>query len=161
MEVPAIYIDPRTQLYAAITVRVHSQFKALGDVKGTSFGFAERIDIVPEVVFLREQGVHPRRDGVVSISAEEAYRVDTVEPPDGITVKAKAPAIPLKDLGGYPTPDKNYAFPLATFPSLTASVGAQLGYRADVDAQLPALDADAEGVVPVVATLTAVFPGVP
>lgn len=137
MEVPAIYIDPKTQLYAAITVRVHSQFKALGDVKGTSFGFSERIDIVPELVFLREQGVQPRRDGVVSISNEEAYRVDTVEPPDGITVKAKTPAIPLKDLGGYPTPDKRYAFPQASFPALTVEVAATAGIAAELTAVFP------------------------
>lgn len=161
MEVPAIYVDPRTRLYASVTVRVHSQFKALGDVKGTSFGFAERIDIVPELVFLREQGVHPERGGVISISDEEAYRVDTVEPPDGITVKAKCPAIPLKDLGSYPTPDKSYAFAGVTFPALSASVDATVGFAVSLDAQLPGLDADADGNVPFVATLSAVLPGVP
>jgi hypothetical protein len=134
MEVPAIYIDPKTQLYAAITVRTHTQFKALGDVKGTSFGFAERVDIVPELIFLREQGVQPLRGGVISISHEEAYRVDTVEPPDGITVKAKCPMIPLKDLGSYPTPDEAYAFAGATFPALSAAVEATAGVTATLSA---------------------------
>lgn len=137
MEVPAIYIFPDTLLYIEITVRVHSQFKALGDVKGTSFGYAERIDIVPELVFLREQGVQPKRGGVVSISHEEAYRVDTVEPPDGITVKAKSPAIPVKDLGGYPTPGDKYVFSTATFPSLTASASATNGITGTLTAVFP------------------------
>lgn len=71
-----------------ITVRVHHRTQSFGDMTGFDYDPAERIETVPEIVFLREQ-VTPSRGAVVSIAEDEAYQVGVVFPPKGITIKAQ------------------------------------------------------------------------
>lgn len=106
MLVPAFYYGPLDGMVArAINVRVHTKFDALGDVKGTSFGYAERIETVPKLVFLREE-IEPVLHAVIVISAEEGYRVNVIEPPDGITRSAKVTVLTAGDLARYISPDE-------------------------------------------------------
>lgn len=106
MLVPAFYYGPLDGMVArAINVRVHTKFDALGDVKGTSFGYAERIESVPKLIFMREE-IEPVLHAVIVISAEEGYRVNVIEPPDGITRTAKVTVLTAGDLARYISPDE-------------------------------------------------------
>lgn len=96
MRVPAFYIPPGSAESVPCYVRVHTAFKALGDVKGTSYAYAEREDTVPKIIFMRDQVV-PRRQGVVSVEPGEAYRIDASEPPDDLTIMARAVRIPEQE----------------------------------------------------------------
>lgn len=83
MRVAALYTSPQGSAPLEMNVRVHTQWAALGEVKGTSFDYAEREDTVPEIIIDRLELDDLDRGGVVAISAEEMYRVDHSEPPDG------------------------------------------------------------------------------
>ncbi len=65
------------------TARLHSKVKATGDLK--SDGYAERQEIVPRAVFLR-QDLSPENNMIIITEDGEAYYVDNVLPSDGITV---------------------------------------------------------------------------
>ena len=107
MRVRAYYIPDVTDVDGnppwEIDVRVHTKNTTVGDVAGTSYRFAEQIDDVEKLVFLNEQ-VKPQRKAVVSISADEAYVIDTTEPPDDITTKANVIRLSGSDLDGLPVP---------------------------------------------------------
>lgn len=66
-----------------ITARLHSKFKATGDLE--SEGYAERQEIVPRVIFLK-QDILPENNMIIVTEDGEAYYVDNVLPPDGITI---------------------------------------------------------------------------
>lgn len=109
MEVEAIYCFG-ADVRVPCTVRLHMKNQALGDVKGTAFQFAERIETTPKAIFLVAD-VRPARGGIIMVAASEAYAVDNVEPPDGITVTANITKVPPGDptistlpYPGMPTP---------------------------------------------------------
>lgn len=101
-------VDPDIPRYieTPVNVRVHYDFGALGDMKGTNFHYAEREEIKPQLVFLRAEMPTPQRNAVISVSVDEAWRVDHVDPPDGITVKTQALRLSEAQiaLGDYPVP---------------------------------------------------------
>ena len=69
----------------SVTLRVHSAVVDTGDLPSSGLSFSERVDVSPTLVFLI--GEHrPIKANVYSVSETEAYRVDHVEPVDGITV---------------------------------------------------------------------------
>lgn len=84
--------------------RVHTENKALGDLAGTSLGYAEIADVTPKLIFWLEDGHVPQRGGVYSISATEAYRVDHVETPDFVTVAAVVSRLAAKDAADFTPP---------------------------------------------------------
>lgn len=78
----------------AVSPRYHTEFGALGDVAGTSFIYAERLDEKqPEVIFLREQ-YEPSNGDILMVSADEGYKVDATYPPYNITQAAKVAPLP-------------------------------------------------------------------
>lgn len=88
-----VYSEP-----ASITVRLHTSFMLLGDLRGTSFDYAERQDVSPRMIFLASE-VTPDRGGIVAIGPTEAWQIDNVLPIDGITytaevVRFKKPGFP-------------------------------------------------------------------
>jgi hypothetical protein len=85
-------------------VRVHTKFKALGDLAGTSLGYAETQEPVPRLLFMKDQ-VDPVNQAVVSISLEEAYRIVLVNPADGITVTAEVTPMSATQRVGLPLPE--------------------------------------------------------
>lgn len=87
---PVIDPDIPRYLETEVSVRVHYDFGALGDMKGTNFHYAEREEIKPQVFFLFAEMPNPQRNAIVSVSADEAWRIDHVLPRDGITVKTEA-----------------------------------------------------------------------
>lgn len=107
MKVPAFYIvspgaDP--VVYLECTVRVHSLFRALGDIQSNQVGLAEREEMVPRLVFLVEE-VSPARGAIVMVSATEGYRIDIVQPRDGLTVTAFVIPMSPAQLLGLPYPE--------------------------------------------------------
>jgi hypothetical protein len=102
MQVRALYVadgaDP-----VICYVRVHTKADALGDMRGTSMGYAERQEIVPKLIFWREE-VDPDNSAIVVISAEEAYRIDNVIPKDGPTVTVEVVSLSATQRAGLPVP---------------------------------------------------------
>lgn len=105
MSTPAIYLPVAgSRSQTLISVRVHQFWKALGDLKGTNFNYAETEDINPRIVFLLSE-IHPKRGSIVSVAPGEAYRVDLVLPPDGITVTAKVVKFTAEEARAFPVPE--------------------------------------------------------
>lgn len=110
MEVPALYIeDTALPVPVPCTVRVHSKMNALGELKGTSFDYAERHEMIPRLIFLIEEVV-PANGSVVTIIdpatlLKEAYRVDNRLPRDGITVTAEVTVMTPAEYAGLPFPE--------------------------------------------------------
>ena len=105
MSVPAMYfMEDSPDAAIAITVRIHEQWMALGDLKGTNFNYAETESITPRIIFMLSE-VDPERGAIVSVEPGVAYRVDTPLPPDDITVTATVSKL---------TPDEAVNFPLPT-----------------------------------------------
>lgn len=112
--VPVVDPDIPRYLETPVNVRVHYEFGALGDLIGTNIHFAERQEIKPELIFLRSEIDDPQRHAVVSVSPDEAWRIDNVEPPDTITVKCQALRLSAAQIamGGYPYPPAPTPYPV-------------------------------------------------
>lgn len=83
------YVPSATPTAQPVTVRLHKNLEQTGDVKGTNFIYAERPENETYLVFLREQVASPVRNSVVVLNTGEVFFVDTLDPPDGITIRAK------------------------------------------------------------------------
>ena len=104
MKVPAFYFPPGSFVAAPCFVRVHSMFRALGDIQSNQVGLAEREEMVPRLVFLASEIV-PARAGIITISATEGYRIDVVQPPDGLTITAFVVPLTVTQLAGLTYPE--------------------------------------------------------
>ena len=131
-QVPALYRAPGSALWARCQVRVHDKFKPLGGVLGTSYAYAEREDVAPQIIFLASQ-IIPERGGIVSVEDGEAYRIDHTFPRDNITIDTDVFRLEVADTVGLPTPDSadefflcgaNSFLPQAQYGEWEATVGA-------------------------------------
>ncbi len=107
MQVPANYYADEDAEAIPCTVRVHDARRLVGDVKGTSFDFAERHEDTPTVVFLISEFPDfsvVRRNGVVSVAADLAYQIDNLKPRDGITRTANCTILSETDAALYEPP---------------------------------------------------------
>lgn len=142
MQVPG-YCYPVKGGLRVVDVRVHTEYAALGDVKGTSFVYAERRDTQDKLIFLAAQH-RPARGDVVIISPDEGYRVDNVDPAYNITVTAMVVALTAKEMIGYVAPPAPAVYSPATglLPTATAELAAG-GFSASIDgaAELPQAEA--------------------
>ena len=86
-----------------IHVRPHIKFAEMGDIKGTSFAYSERETVQPKMLFWRDE-IEPKRFDVVTLKDGTAYRVDSLEPPDGQTVRANIVALSKSDAENYDRP---------------------------------------------------------
>lgn len=104
LSIPAVYITP-TGDASDCSVRVHHRIKPFGDMTGFDYQPAERVTTVPEIVSLAAE-VTPTRRGVFSIAADEAYRVESVFPRDGLTITTQVTRLDQADIdaGSYPVP---------------------------------------------------------
>lgn len=94
-----------------VTVRVHTKFDALGDMKGTNFHYAEKQETVPKIIFMRDQILKPVRHAIVSVDLGEAYRIDNTLPPDDITIAAEVTRLSAVETLGLPIPDPDTGLP--------------------------------------------------
>lgn len=142
MQVPSFCIPVRTGLAKPADVRVHTEFAAHGDVKGTSFVYAERRESEDRLIFLAEQH-EPERGDVVIISATEGYKVEAPDPRYNITIAAVVVAMKPSEIAKYPKPPGPVVYGLATGllgrSAATASVG--LGAVTDAAGLLAESDA--------------------
>lgn len=97
------FVDGTTEV-TEIDVRKHDKFVQLGDLKGTNFNYAEIEDNSPRLVFERSQ-IEPVRNHIVSVAVGEAYRVDTVLPPDDEFVTARVARLHPSEAAGLPVPE--------------------------------------------------------
>lgn len=84
MKVPAFYYATGNiaQAPVLIHVRVHTKLnREQGDLKGTSFSYAEVEEHIPALLFWLDE-CKPKAKAVVMISADEGYRVDHLRQPD-------------------------------------------------------------------------------
>lgn len=104
MKVSAFYCPPGSESIVPCFVRVHSMFRALGDIQSNQVGLAEREEMVPRLIFMASE-IIPARAGIVTISATEGYRIDIVQPPDGLTITAFVIPLSPSQLVGLPYPE--------------------------------------------------------
>ncbi len=105
MKVRALYLANRTATPVPCYVRVHTSFAALGDMKGTSFRYAEREEFTPTVILWREEIPAPLRNAIISVEAGEAYYVDHVNPADDQTITVTVVPLTDDDAQGLPVPE--------------------------------------------------------
>jgi len=106
LEVAALYIAPEVNAAPVlVTVRIHTNFAALGDQKGTNFNSAEMLGRQPQIIFLCEQGVVPKRNAIVYVAQFEAYKIGVVHPADDITIKADIVTILKSETIDLPVPE--------------------------------------------------------
>lgn len=86
------------------SVRVHRRIAALGDVKGTSFGYATSYEPTPQIIFLASEISAPARSAIVSVEPGEAYRIDNVQPRDGLTITTEVVQLSEAEAAGLPWP---------------------------------------------------------
>ena len=85
LKVPAIYHSPDRAGVVKCEIRVHARQQAFGDMTGFDYDPAERVASVPEIVLLAEE-VSPARGGVFSLTSDDQYQVEFVQPRDGLTI---------------------------------------------------------------------------
>lgn len=80
---PALYLATPTDAPVGVSVRLHLNFAALGELlRG---GFGEREELTPRIIFMGTQ-ITPVRNGIVVTQDLGAYRIDNTMPPDDISI---------------------------------------------------------------------------
>lgn len=97
------YPDGPESSYETVLLRVNSKDEAVGDLQGTSLGYAERRETVPKLIFMADEH-DPKRGNVYTVGPEEAYEADTVDPRDGITVTVTVVRLSKKKAADYEYP---------------------------------------------------------
>ena len=117
------------------TVRVHDVNRMIGDIKGTSYDFAERAENTPVIVFSVEQFAADNpsfaataftsieqaviRDAIVRLQDLEpfgalAYKIDNRDPVHHITMNANVTIIPRTEAATYTAPPDVTTWPPST-----------------------------------------------
>lgn len=91
--------------FVATKARAHGKRGQIGDLAGTNLNYAEMIDRKEAVILWREDIPNPVRLAVIVFSATEAYWVDSIDPPDGQTVKVNVTRADPAEIAGLPLPD--------------------------------------------------------
>ena len=103
---PANYI-PNAQApgtFVATKARAHSKRGQIGDLPGTNLNYAEMIDRKERVILWREDIPAPVRLAIIVFGVDEAYWVDSVDPPDGQTVTVNVTMATAGEIIGLPIP---------------------------------------------------------
>jgi hypothetical protein len=106
MSFPAYHVDLDAGTESLCSIRHHERQGAFGDMAGFDYAPVERVEITPRIVVLAAE-VSAKRGDVFSVSASEAYEVETVMPPDGITVTIEVTRMRQSeiDAAALPVPD--------------------------------------------------------
>ena len=109
------------RVFKVVHVRSLTEWGALGDVKGTSFIYAERNDTKKsQIIFLIEEHM-PERGDIVMIAADEGWRVENTEPVYNVTQAANVVRLGAKELAQYKAPPDFAAYSAARGLLPTAS----------------------------------------
>jgi hypothetical protein len=101
MSVPALYIVG-VDAPVAVTLRRQTRYAKTGEIPGL-----ETVEVADETIvlrFLAAELPQPKRNATVSVADGEAYRIDHVLPPHGITVDAAVTRLDAADSAGLPLP---------------------------------------------------------
>lgn len=88
----------------SISVRVHDKWRALGDLKGTNFNYAEIEQVAPVIIFWRAQ-IEPMRGAYVAVEPGVVYRIDNVSPHDDQTISATVVRLSKAEAAPFPSPE--------------------------------------------------------
>ena len=112
MSLPAFYYPggDRSRDPYPMNIRRHTEFGEQGDVKGTSFAYAEREAEIPQLIFdneeLKANGMsRPKNKSIVMFAEDEGYRIDSVLPPYGMTTKVRVSRLPTEEAAEYDFPE--------------------------------------------------------
>lgn len=97
------FTDPAAPNPRTIKVLITDRFQALGDLKGTNFNYAEIEDNTPRIEFLTDE-IEPAKSAYVSVERGVAYQIDTVLPPEDITVTANVVRMRADKARNFPVP---------------------------------------------------------
>lgn len=82
MQVPGcVYYAPGSNVGTTVNLRVHTKFNMTTGPDGPEY--AHMREPSPKIIFDLADGVEPQSGGSIWVSPGEAYRVDTVDLPDG------------------------------------------------------------------------------
>ena len=103
---PAHYFPVVTNPLVFVTTkaRAHSKRAMVGDLPGTNLNYAEMIDRKERVVLWREDVPNPARLALIVFSADEAYWVDSIDPPDGQTITVNVTMADASEIVGLTLP---------------------------------------------------------
>jgi len=104
MKVAALYIAFDGAEPVAVDVRDHSRFVGTGDMGSRVKGYAEVAEVVPKIIFFRDQIEDARYGAVFSIAEGEAYRVERTDPPNDETRTAYVTPLSAEEAAGLPVP---------------------------------------------------------
>lgn len=115
MRVRALYYEngKTTDTPRPIWPRRHYKFHALGDLTGTSANYAERQEMSPQLLFMLDE-IEPANRAVVVTALGEAFRLNNILPPDGLTVTANALRLMDEDAVGFDYPGSE-AWPISSW----------------------------------------------
>ena len=102
MSVPAVYVPPSGGATVELRVRVHDGHGVARGLDGD--GYIHVADRQTKIIILMEDVASPERLARISIAAGEAYRVDNIEKPDGITRTLVVTRLDGADAAGLPLP---------------------------------------------------------
>lgn len=98
----ATYYSGGTVLAGLVHVRVGEKLVKTGDLAGTNLNYAEAHENRTQMILDREAlavlGITPKRLDMVVRSATEGYVIDTVQPPDGMTVSCEVTRMSVSEL---------------------------------------------------------------
>lgn len=99
-----VYADGASSPICSARVRRHTRRQPVGDLPGASYHPAERLEENPKIVFdVREHT--PKRGHIVILEDGTGFRVDTVEPADGMTQTTVCVSLKASEVEDYGLPD--------------------------------------------------------
>lgn len=105
---PASFYDSTGTLLAdPITARKHDAPKVVGDLAGTNLSYAETHERPTTVVLWRSEiaSITLRRGCMIIFAEDEGWYVETVLPPDGLTITVEVSEANQTALDGKTLPD--------------------------------------------------------
>lgn len=107
-KVRALYFATPAGTPVPVGVRVHTKFKALGNLDGGGAGWAEMQDTTPRLIFQRSE-MQPAQGALISVEPGELYQVGNVRPADDEFVTADVAEMTPAQIarlfpGGQPVP---------------------------------------------------------
>jgi len=105
MQVPVYVFQDAQSVPKLVNARIHRSEAALGEVKGTSFAYAERREESPKVIFMVAEHEGERGEFVI-VSSGEGYRLDNDEPTYNLTKSWYSLALSADQLTLYEGPEE-------------------------------------------------------
>jgi hypothetical protein len=107
MQVPAYYYENGIENgYRIVTVRFRNKPGQIGDIQGTGFNYAVMNETQTVARFLLDE-LTPIRNALLSVGPNDAYAINNVLQPNGITIDAEVTRLEAKEAAdlSYPDPD--------------------------------------------------------